>query len=463
LAKIGEVEFLVNFDTMGKSFGDKLTEALQGADIDTGELDAKISEVNERVKLITTSFKGRREVDVVLAEAHLKKLEDPSYIEHVIENMHTSGTIMGALGFKGTIGTSEAKEFAREQMKGYFNDLADFIRITMSSDKSYFQNFTKLQTVQGLLNEAIEGSWEFVIKRVLSFLRGETQKIDPAVREIIKTWGGETGEHQTWWHKVITDIKPDKAQQFIRNREELIEATHRFFDMKELEKIFYGAPEEIRGDKELRKKIEEFSKKYVFGEGAVAPRGLLDAFADIFKQQLTGKQFYSTDIFKYDIKGFLKSEKAVKKYVEQYHGGRPPEEREEVYEFLSGIVEELGKVLITIESKTVGTSAQWAAKRRRYGEEEVKYMGFAAPAGSAEELSVQIGLGAVKEEVGEIRNQFQKIQPDLIIDALKSSKEASNSVKELIRTGAFGEKILKRLDQMQEELKSKKGTILGEK
>ena len=77
MVKIGEVEFLVKFDTIGNQFQKALTEGLGSLDFGLDDIEDKLDNIEGHLGLLVTPFSGNRLVDIIKAKGHLQQLQDP--------------------------------------------------------------------------------------------------------------------------------------------------------------------------------------------------------------------------------------------------------------------------------------------------------------------------------------------------------------------------------------------------
>jgi len=421
MAKIGEVEFLINFDTLGKSFADKLNDAISAAGFDTGDIDSKLDKINSHLDLLVTPFSGVREVDIVKAVGHFAQLKDPKFFDKKVAQMMSSEKILEKFGFTGVAGSAEAKKFSEDQLKIIFDDIGEMMRRTLSSDREYFLNYANLRTIQGVFDASFEGTLAYLSKRMITGLRQE-KWVDAALFKKFKDdWGMDIGKTQRWWDPVKTEVPmpPGVSSKMITSYEELLIATHENLKNETIKKIFTGDPQSLITDPTALQDIEDnFVTKFGIAANEYIPRALLKAIAQLAEGIEEEDLFGTSGFIKLDVKAFLKTGKQTMDLLNTFGDQKTVAQLEHIHKVITSLLAKGKEVFIPFESKKY-FDIQAKESKQKY-RSILDWLFFVTPYKDVTKgATVLPKLGKLSKDIAITAAEFEKFSKTELINIVK--------------------------------------------
>lgn len=417
MVKLGEVEFLVKFDTVSKTFADTLKEAIGDEDLfNTEDIEDQLNKIEGHLGVLVTPFSGNRMVDIVKSEGYLEQLKDPAFKAKKIETIASHKTLLDKFGIEEPTGSPEAKEQAEEKFDAFSRDMADFIKMTMSSELSYIKNFATLQDIIGLLTVSTEGNLAYLMEKIMDKMKMETE-IDKALfKWLDKDMEVKIGKTQRMWDQLLKDVMPTDEEGEEIEPEVFVETYQDFLDLlgeklegKEnletlREEILFGDPKKVSA--ELKELMDEIMETTGFKKGLQVPRifrkGLEEA-QEMEKGELFGKKLNN---IKNDLKFIVEDVDKVGDIIERMGGSLSEEEKANLVDRAINAIEQYGWYYFFGESKVFGSERKVSEEKKRLGPGAGTEMLSAAQYGKefslfTEIASSQIPIEKVIEEMAE--------------------------------------------------------------
>lgn len=300
MVKLGEVEFLVKFDTVGQSFKDVLKDALgdQDLDIDFTDIQDELRYIRSYLGVLKTPFSGSYEVDIIKKRAYVKELESEEYFEKIVNLAKVSETILGYFtGEKGKVkaGTEEAESIAREGVEIAFKRILDFMNKAFASPITYQIEGDKINKILKMFEAGTETAMNYLMGTALKFSITEAdidRKLVEQVGTIIDESGDELGEDtEEQVEATITKEKglfnrikirlekteeslDDSWDHIIKKQGDFTKAIDEFISKENIKELLTSQAVEFKGS--LREEIEEMLKYVTFEVADVIyPQGFL--------------------------------------------------------------------------------------------------------------------------------------------------------------------------------------------
>ena len=360
MANIGEIEFLVKFDSMNQSFKKVLGEALEGMELGEGS-SQKLDEIKSHLNLLVVNYSGSRTVDMVRAGGHLKQLESEEFLERKTEAMFGNSLALEKIGLAGLeTGTKETKDAVREVVRGMHADTAALTAKAMSSDINYLRYMPKVRSAEAYMELGTEGTTPHVIGKLMEIIRPEFKVIQSFLKKQKEDYGDDFdyAKGETWWNKLTGNL--GKGDKPLDSQQAFYDAIMKHLDDPDAFKdIFFGGAGVLKG--ELEKKWISFLEEYTLKKEEIAlPRSLLKTAKEDY-----GKQYDSDTYFRSDMRILLKDKDMVRSLIEGYTPQLNEDEREDLIDRIEKAINTFEYYFLTGEGKTIGTIGKRKADESR--------------------------------------------------------------------------------------------------
>ena len=431
MVKLGEVEFLVKFDTVSRTFAETLREALgdEGL-IDNEEIENKLDKIEGHLGILVTPFSGNRMVDLIKSRGYIAQLKDPKWIEKKVETIASSPMLLKKLGIEEAPSSEEAKEAAREKFDIFTKDIADFIKVTVSSEAGYLKNFPTLQDIIGLLTVSTEGNIPYLIEKIMNKLKAETE-VDKAVYKWLKDEMDIdiSNVTQRIWDRLTKDVEPEEGTEIeveteVKTSQDFLDLIGKILELREdkeelREEIFSGDP--TKASEELKDFIREELKAVTFKGGIQVPRVFRKGLEEA--RGLEKGELYDVKLrnIKNDIKFILKDIEKIEPIVEQMGKGLSPEEREDLIERAKEAIQSYGWYYFIGESKVYGDERKLAAEKKKMKAGAAKELLTSAQWGTVFSLFTEYVGSQISVEKTE--EEMKRTAPEQMVKMLEGNKE----------------------------------------
>lgn len=450
MPKIGEVEFLINFDSMNKGFQEALKKAFEDADIEISgaDIEDKLNEIRAHLGLLVTPLSGRRDVDLIKAQGYLERLATPEYLETQIKSFMWSPKLMEKIGFEGETGTPEAEAWAREQLQVLFDEMAQLMRTTLSSDKQYLLNYANLRTVFELFEVATEGTLPYIIERVQKGVKSETA-VDKAVITILEGIEGTiVGKSQRHWDILLQDVLADQEDTVIENYKDFVNLILDTFpdDEESLKRIFLGGPKALT--EAMKDTLIDILKTTTFRAGI---RGIPRSITQLMAKEtgIEEEELYTkgAGYLKFDIRALFSSLEGVQAAIDLFGKSKTPEQKEEIIETARLAFERgAGYFFLPLESKKYATMRDILDKADKFGEVLDTFMLYLTPSGEPGAASILSILGAPAQTVKGVLAEAKEALDPKLIEMLEDNQRISGLILEKLRSGDIEENVRDKLE-----------------
>jgi len=467
MVKIGEVEFLVKFDTVGRQFKDAIRDAMKDVDFTSSDIEDRLAGIEGHLGVLVTPLSGIRSIDLIKAEGYFERLKDPIWLKTISEAIASSETLMKKFKMKEFVpGSEEAKKVAAEKAVLIAQQMAKTIEEAMASDPNYARMFSKLQNIFAFIQTSLEGGTnQWLAEKLFDLLFKET-KIDEAVFKWLREQTDvNILEVQRIWDELIKDITQggkDVVETYDDLMEFLGEKLKNLPEDKQkeiLDMIFKGGPSrpEINA---LKPYVAEWMKDLTLLKGVAAPRVLIKALVESMEKEEREKLGKYKDItgksFRVDFKALVGKVADIEAIVQRLGVHMPEQQRDEVIEILQAWAEKYGWAFLFGGSKISDTLRKYLEDESRFPQSMKKFYLRASIGGP-------IGADFLKEVATDVtvEKTFEKYQEELptkIEEGMKSTIDAMDKMMGFIRTLPVD--VAERIRDMVENLSSR-GTYHG--
>lgn len=423
MAKVGEVEFLVKFDTVGKEFKDVLRDSLKDMDFGGVDIEQKLATIQSHLGLLVTPFSGNRLTDLIKSQGYLEMLRNPDWIEKKVEAIASSQTLLTKLGIGAVPGSQEAKKEAEESFGFLTKDIANFMKVTFSSEFAFAKNFPTLQDVIGLLTTATEGNLPYLMEKIIDKLRVETN-VDEGIFGWLEDMGVKTSG-QRLWDITMQDIKAENEENVISSYQEFLDLIgDKFKDEEDIVRILFGSTRVY--EKPLKKKLEEILESTTFKEGLGLPRGLINTINEI-----KGTKIEISRSFKNDLKFIVQDAEKAKEIIEKMSANLKDEDRTNLIERAMKAIEQFGWYFLYGESKITGAPRKLAEDLERLPPSMRNEFLSAASAGKG--FSVFQGIASSNIPVEQRLEELRRTSPAEIWKITKNTLEELGGMSDFLK------------------------------
>ena len=352
MVKIGEVEFLVKFDTVGKSFKTLITDAMEDiSGTDLGNIEEEIRKIRAHLGVLKTGFSGDYRTDLIKKEAWIKQYADVGYMEDIALRIATSKTQLGYLDpeHKIEVGSEEALKKSTEFVENILARTLDLFERGFESTSAYANLGPKIRKVMKLFETTTETELGYLLKTVIGYLNVEAE----TDRRIVKEAMDKNAE------AAITDTKAHFAQiakevgegvDYVKTVEEFQKALTDYLSPENIDKLMLSSTVVLQGT--LRTEIEEMLKKVKFTPSDfLVPRALLKTIEDI-----TGITDLVGKVKAPDVRRVYRDLDELLSDVEEFHTEKTPAAIEKLKADLTATFEAMGWVFALWENKGVGSA-----------------------------------------------------------------------------------------------------------
>lgn len=353
MVKVGEVEFLVKFDTVGKSFKDLIKDAVGTADsIDMGAIENELRYIRGYLGVLKTPFSGGYEVDLIKKNAYVKQLSDDKYIEDIVSKVASSKTILGYFDPTKEIqpGTSEAEELARRNVENIIARVLDMFDMAFASKTSYAEYGGKVRKTMKLFETSTETELAYLFKTIIGYINTEAETDRKIVKEILdKDMDTEITDAKAHFATIAKEIKEGSDEIIVKSEKDFMKALTEYLSMENIKKLMTSSTVVLQGT--LRDEIAEMLKHVKFEKTTFpVPRALLKTIEDI-----TGLTDLVGKIKVPDIRAVFTELDEVLAAVDEFHTEKKPEDVKKLKDTLTQLFEDFGWIFAVWENKGVGS------------------------------------------------------------------------------------------------------------
>lgn len=452
MVKIGEVEFLVRFDTVGKEFTNVLQDVLKDLDIGGEDIDERLAGIEGYLGMLVTPWSGSRVVDLRKSGAYLKQLESEEWIAEKVKSIASSETLLKYFGLEGAeLGKEETEEAAREKFLPLTRDIAKFIEVAMSSEAAYNRGISTLVDITTLLSTSTEGNLAHLIEKVMRKVQVETH-VDTAIfkwlEEEVKATVFVGQKHWDILKKEVgKEDKPlvDTYQKLMDKIGEAVKDEPKKEEI--LKRMFYGSPTALKD--EAREIVEKLLSEVRISKGLALPKNIVRTIEELEGLE---KQSLKLRSFALDLKFLLHEESDVNQLIERMGTALTDEEKEVLVERIEESISKFGYFFGFGESALIGGLRKLGKDMERLPESMRKeffsgtYMG-PVYGSFAEEVASTI-------PVADIGLSMEEKLPQKLVESLQVNLDVLENVSKFMKTipDQVGERFKNQYDEVMKRL-----------
>ena len=331
MVKIGEVEFLVKFDTVGKSFKDLITDAMGDvAGTDLADIENDIKQIRGYMGVLKTPFSGSYEIDLLKKKAYVNQLQDEESRKRITGRFAGSDVIMNYIKPGVKAGSEEALEIAAGRTEDIFARILDMMDKGFADAGAYTEWGGRIRKIFKILEATTETELNYLFPSLIGYIAKEKEIDAKIVKEILdKDATAIVTDAKGHFATIAKEIDQGGKEMVVKTEEDFQKALTKYLSIKNIGTIMTSQTIIFKG--EIRKQIEEMVKNVKFDPtNFPVPKSLLRTIEDIFK--LTG---LVGDTKAPDVRAVFTNFKDVLEIVDKFHTEKTPEDVEKLKEALT--------------------------------------------------------------------------------------------------------------------------------
>jgi len=427
---IGSVEFIVKFETMQGSFIKAMKEAIKDADITIdGKADdsAKIDEILDNIRYrLRTPFSGDYEQFRSVGIPEIEFAKSEKAINDFASALRSKNMVIKT--------PEESQENyikrSKDAAEVLFNHWISMIENSMKDESFFRKNQTKLVNLQGAIGQAMQGSWEYMVRTFVDQVLTETE-LEESIRKRLNEYGLAPAGNKRLWSRMETSlIKPGATTQ-IKSEKDLMKAlSETTLTAEQIKEVIEWDPgEATKMAPDVKEQLMRILNKYFVDAWDVQ---IPNAILNVWKEGLMTADWLSED-FKiakaggkvHDVLNIIVKDQIENftKFLKDFDVGE--EQVEKIISSVEKQMDELGGwALLPWEGKIAGSIAKWF-KKKLAGYDESLMLTFAGigPTGgiggiSSTKLLENVETMSKEELKNFIMEERQKREQFQIIDIL---------------------------------------------
>lgn len=366
---IGSVEFIVKFESMQKEFVDALKEAIKDADIEIeggGFDNKKLDEIlyNLRYRLRSPwSGDYKQFMSSALPEMEFAKSKE------AISDFASALRSKKMIPKKAEESEEEYVKRSEESASALFGAWIDKIESAIKDESIFKKEKNKLINLQGAIQQAMAGSWEYMIRTFVEQVLTESE-LEEKFRRILTEYGFNVLGNKRLWSRTESLFQKPGSTTPIKSESDLMKALgETSLSGEEIKEIlewdpgeYHKMPEEYKT--ELKRVLNKY---YINAMEAQIPNAILKVWQDYLKSEgwLGGEEnlISATGGKIHDVINIIVDDqlKNFEKFLKDYDVGE--EEIERILKKTSEQITEQGWGILPWEGKISGSLAKWFKKK----------------------------------------------------------------------------------------------------
>lgn len=448
MVKIGEIEFLVKFDNVGKQFKDIIEESMEDVvSFDMDNIENELRYIRAYMGVLKTPFSGGYEVDLIKKNAYVQQLADEDYLQDIIARISVSKTAMGYFDPKHEIelGSEEAEELARRNMENIFARILDMFEKGFASKTAYAEYGGKIRKTMKLFETATETELSYLLKNVIGYINKEAETDRKIVVEALdKNAEAAITDAKAHFATIAKEINEGSDEIIVKSERDFMEALTEYLSKDNIKKLMTSATVVLQGS--LRDEIGEMIKKVKFEPtNFPVPRAFLKTVEDI-----TGLTGLVGKIKVADVRAVFTELEEIMSAVDEFHTEKTPEDVEKLKDTLTQLFEDFGWMFAVWENKGVGSIRSLQKDKEPWANWPV----FAAQVAGTGGAQVKARFLDFEKNITEVAESIISKDPERRDKAVTDSLESIKNI--LMATYGNTEDIPKNIKEIIEALE--KGT-----
>ena len=445
---IGSVEFIVKFETMQGSFIKAMKEGLKNADINI-EKDstdsAKIDEILYNIRYrLRTPFTGNFDQFRAAALAEIEFARSKGATSDFASALRSKNMVIKKSGEN----EEEYKKRSEETASILFTRWIKMMEDAIKDPKYYEKNKNKFTNLQGAIQQAMSGSWEYMVRTFVDQIVNESE-VQEAMKNRLREFGFDVSSTERSWGLSTKTIRKPGAQKEIKTEEDLLEALGSInLSPEQIKELTSWDPQQWKKvPQEMQDEVIKMLDDYwvhSMNEKAPIPRTILRIWQNYMMKKAdwwadeSGIDIAKGGDIRHDALNLIKKAQinSFKKFLQEYDVDE--NEINQIVEKMEEEVKKYGWALLPWEGKVVGTLAKWRVEKLKGRDPNIgATFALAGPTGFLGGISSPKILDTIenmpKEELKELIAQSIKDSNQNFIDFFINESKNNNEFRELVK------------------------------
>ena len=219
---IGSVEFIVKFESLQGSFTTALTNALDDVDFDFGSGDdtKKIDEILHNIRYrLRTPFSGDFEQFRTAAIPEIEYARTDKAVNDFASALRSKDMVIK----KPEESDQEYQDRSKEAAEVIYDHWIEMIEESLKDENYFRKHQNKLVNLQGAIQQAMSGSWEYMVRAFVDQVLTETE-VEEAMRKKLEEYGLTAIGQKRLWSMVETTVQKPGANTALETTKDFMTA-----------------------------------------------------------------------------------------------------------------------------------------------------------------------------------------------------------------------------------------------